>query len=125
MRPSPFASRRGAGRKKVKTNKKEKHMSSKEVGLIVIFAFIAIGGFIFLAPEYQKNAQLKESLAHNQKMVGELKEEIEYKSKIVRKLDAGDAATITRVLRERFGLIPADEMVIRFKNNASNLKQAD
>ena len=100
-------------------------MSSKEVGLIVIFAFIAIGGFIFLAPEYQKNAQLKESLAHNQKMVGELKEEIEYKSKIVRKLDAGDAATITRVLRERFGLIPADEMVIRFKNNASNLKQAD
>ena len=100
-------------------------MSAKEVGLIVIFTFITIGGFIFLAPEYQKNAQLKESLAHNQKMVGELKEEIEYKSKIVRKLDAGDAATITRVLRERFGLIPADEMVIRFKNNASNLKQAD
>ena len=100
-------------------------MSSKEVGLIVIFAFIAIGGFIFLTPEYQKNAQLKESLAHNQKMVGELKEEIEYKSKIVRKLDAGDAATITRVLRERFRFCPPEEMIIQFKDNANNVKQAD
>ena len=51
-------------------------MSVKEVGLIVIFAFIAIGGFIFLAPEYQKNAQLKESLDHNQKMVNKLKTKI-------------------------------------------------
>ena len=92
-------------------------MSAKEVGLIVIFAFIAIGGFIFLAPEYQKNAQLKESFAHNQKMVNDLKTDIEYKNKIVRKLDAGDPATITRVLRERFGFCPPNEMVIQFQNN--------
>ena len=92
-------------------------MSVKEVGLIVIFAFIAIGGFIFLAPEYQKNAQLKESLAHNQKMVNELKTKIEHDDKLVRKLDAGDPATITRVLRERFGLLPPDEMIIQFKDN--------
>ena len=92
-------------------------MSVKEVGLVVIFAFIAMGGFVFLAPEYQKNAQLKESLAHNQKMVNELKTDIEYKDKLVRKLDAGDPATITRVLRERFGLLPSDEMIIQFKDN--------
>jgi cell division protein FtsB len=115
----------GREEKKVKTNKKEKHMSSKEVGLIVIFTFIAIGGFIFLAPEYQKNAQLKESLAHNQKMVNDLKADIEYKDKLVRKLDAGDPATITRVLRERFPFCPPEEMIIRFKDDANNVKQAD
>ena len=43
-------------------------MSAKEVGLIVIFTFIIIGGFIFLAPEYQKNAQLKETYEQNKKM---------------------------------------------------------
>ena len=100
-------------------------MSAKEVGLIVIFAFIAIGGFIFLAPEYQKNAQLKERFAHNQKMVNDLKTDIEYKNKIVRKLDAGDPATITRVLRERFRFCPPEEMIIQFKNNDSNAKQAE
>ena len=92
-------------------------MSVKEVGLIVIFAFIAIGGFIFLAPEYHKNAQLKESLDHNQKMVNKLKTKIEHDDKMVRKLDAGDPATITRVLRERFGFCPPNEMVIQFQNN--------
>ncbi len=91
-------------------------MSAKEVGLIVIFTFIAIGGFIFLAPEYQKNAQLKESLAHNQKMVNDLKADIEYKDKLVRKLDAGDPATITRVLRERFPFCPPEEMIIFYKS---------
>jgi cell division protein FtsB len=118
QRPSPFASRPGGGKKQgKKQTKKEKHMSVKEVGLIVIFAFIAIGGFIFLAPEYQKNAQLKESLDHNQKMVNKLKTKIEHDDKMVRKLDAGDPATITRVLRERFGFCPPNEMVIQFQNN--------
>ena len=100
-------------------------MSSKEVGLIVIFAFIAIGGFIFLAPEYQKNAQLKESLDHNQKMVNKLKTKIEHDDKMVRKLDAGDPATITRVLRERFRFCPPEEMIIQFKDNGNNVKQAE
>ena len=97
-------------------------MSAKEVGLIVIVAFIAIGGFIFLAPEYQKNAQLKESLVHNQKMVNDTKTDIEYKGKMARKLEARDPATITRFLREYFGFVPPDEMVIQFKNNE---KQSD
>ena len=92
-------------------------MSAKEVGLIVIFTFIAITGFTFLAPEYQKNALLKESLAQTEKTNSDLKAEIEYKKKIVRKLEAGDPATITRVLRERFGFCPPDEMVIQFQNN--------
>ena len=100
-------------------------MSAKEVGLIVIFAFIIIGGFIFLAPEYQKNAQLKESNEQNQKMVENLRAKIEQKNKIVRKLNAGDTATTTRILRERFNYCPPNEKVIQFKGNESNVKQVD
>ena len=100
-------------------------MSAKEVGLIVTFTFIIIGGFIFLAPEYQKNIQLKESLAHNQKMVNDLKTEIEYKDKLVSKLDAGDTAAITRILCERFQYIPPTEKLIQFKENENNVKQAE
>jgi len=98
-------------------------MSAKEVGLIVILAFIAIGGFIFLAPEYQKNAQLKETLDYNQKMVNNLRADIEHTSKIVRKLDEGDPATIVRILRERFKFCPPDEMIIQLKNSEENVKQ--
>ncbi len=98
-------------------------MSAKEVGLIVIFTFIIIGGFIFLAPEYQKNAQLKETYEQNKKMVANLQANIDHKNKIVHKLEEGDAATMTRILRERFKFCPPDEMIIQFNNN--NVKQAD
>ena len=100
-------------------------MSAKEVGLIVIFTFIIIGGFIFLAPEYQKNAQLKETYAQNQKMVEHVQAEIDYKTKLVRKLDAGDASTITRILRERFLFCPPNEKVIQFKGDDNTVKQAE
>ena len=100
-------------------------MSAKEVGLIVTFTFIIIGGFIFLAPEYQKNAQLKESLAHNQKMVNDLKTKIEYNDKLVRKLEANDTATITRILCERFQYVPPTEKLIQFRGNENNVKQAE
>jgi cell division protein FtsB len=115
----------GREENKVTQTKKEKHMSAKEVGLIVIFAFIIIGGFIFLAPEYQKNAQLKETYAQNQKLVEHVQAEIDYKTKLVRKLDAGDASTITRILRERFLFCPPNEKVIQFKDIDNNVKQAE
>ena len=60
---------------------------------------------------------MKESLAHNQKMVNDIKTDLQYKSKTVRKLEAGDPATITRFLREYFGFCPPEEMIIQFKNN--------
>lgn len=100
-------------------------MSAKEVGLIVIFTFIIIGGFIFLAPEYQKNAQLKATYEQNQKMVENLRAEIDHDSKIVRKLDAGDASTITRILRERFLFCPPNEKLIQFQGEDNTIKQAE
>ena len=100
-------------------------MSAKEVGIIIIFTFIIIGGFIFLTPEYQKNAQLKETYEQNQKMVENLRADIEYKNKLVRKLDAGDAPTITHILRERFLYKKKKKKIIQFKGDDNNVKQAD
>lgn len=100
-------------------------MSAKEVGLIVIIAFITIGGFIFLAPEYKKNAELKETLAQNQLMIDNLRSDIEHKRKIVNKLDANDSATTSRILRERFGYCTPEENVFQFKNSGKETKNAE
>ena len=125
MRPLSFASQTGGGKKNGSNNKKEKLMSAKEVCLIVIIALITIGGFIFLAPEYEKKAQLMATLEQNQMMIDNLHSDIEHKRITISKLDKGDPATIARILRERFGLCSPNENIFKFKGNGNKVQNAD
>ena len=91
-------------------------MSAKEIGIIITVALISIGGFIILAPEYRKNAELTDNLTKNKLMIDHLRTKIEHKRKIVAKLDRGDLPTISRILRERYAHCRENESIIQFKS---------
>ena len=98
-------------------------MSAKDVCLVIVIMFIAIVGFIILAPEYKKNAELKAAVVQKQEELGKLNTDINHKRNLIAKLDAGHGPTIIRVLREYNDICKKGDYIIHFKTDESAAAQ--
>ena len=94
-------------------------MSAKDVGLVIVIMFIAIAGFIILAPEYKKNAELKAMEIQKQEELNKMNADINHTRAIIAKLEAKHSPTIVRVLREFHDICKEGDYIIHFKTDDS------
>ena len=92
-------------------------MSGKDVCLVIVIMFIAIVGFIILAPEYKKNAELKAAVVQKQEALNKLNADINHTRNLIAKLEANHSPTIIRVLREFNDICKKGDCIVHFKTD--------